>query len=223
MRSNKDNISVTVLAVDITRKESEHQEYYPNTMLLFTKKKINPQRRSGRNSNISYQKDDTSHVDFVFWQACTAIMENASWIFCGSPWRCRVSLPLRRGCWNRASSLDLSLRRTTSPSKLILTLRSGVLVCHQWSWIRKVAGDISKLNSFFSPPFPFLSLCYITFSFQVHGGQRRGRMLLDWTSQRQVQDAWGEGHRRPRLPVSGQGGCDLMMKIISCVTLYTHF
>lgn len=34
MRSNKDNISVTVLAVDITRKESEYQGYYPVILLL---------------------------------------------------------------------------------------------------------------------------------------------------------------------------------------------
>lgn len=33
------------------------------------------------------------------------------------------------------------------------------------------------------------SLSYVTFHCQVHGGQRRGRMLLDRTSQRQVQDA----------------------------------
>lgn len=99
------------------------------------------------------------NVDSIFRQVCTAIMENASWIFCGSPWRCRVSLPLRRGCWNRASSLDLSLRRTISPTKLILTLRSGVWVRHQWPWIRKVAGDKSKL--FF--PFPFSLLHHFLF------------------------------------------------------------
>lgn len=94
------------------------------------------------------------NVDFFFWQACTAIMENASWIFCESPWRCRVSLPLQRGCWSRASSLDLSLCRTISPMKPILTLRSGVQVLQQWPWIRTVADDKSELIFFSSPPFP---------------------------------------------------------------------
>lgn len=106
-------------------------------------------------------------------------------------------------------SMSAYIYITTIDISVLQPTRCNVLLLSQNCWN---ANMILYLSAHWDP------VCW-----QVYGGQWCGGMLLDWTSQRQVQIAWGEEHGDHRFSVPGQGrsGLCLVHTTQSNLSLYS--